>query len=119
MEMFLDALSWVLLSLGGISVLIGGIGALRMPDLYTRMHAASVTDSLGAILVLGGVMLQAGLTLATIKLLAILFFLLLTSPTSSNALASAALLAGTRPFAKTTAEKQQQKDNDNDKETSS
>ena len=99
MSALLDTLSWVLLTLGGLSVLIGGIGALRMPDLYTRMHAASVTDSLGAILVLVGIMLQAGWSLATIKLIAILLFLLLTSPTSSNALASAALLAGTRPFA--------------------
>ena len=97
--MIIDALSWALLTLGGISVLIGGIGALRMPDLYTRMHAASVTDSMGAILVLTGVMLQAGLSLATLKLAAILLFLLLTGPTSSNALASAALLAGTRPSA--------------------
>jgi multicomponent Na+:H+ antiporter subunit G len=102
----LDALSWVLLTVGGISVLIGGIGALRMPDLYTRMHAASVTDSLGAILVLSGIMLQAGWSLATIKLAAILLFLLLTSPTSSNALASAALLAGTRPFAETRQEQE-------------
>jgi multicomponent Na+:H+ antiporter subunit G len=99
MTTLLDVLSWVLLTLGGISVLIGGIGALRMPDLYTRMHAASVTDSMCAILVLGGIMLQAGWSLATIKLIAILLFLLLTSPTSSNALASAALLAGTRPIA--------------------
>ena len=98
MDVLLDTLSWVLLTLGGLSVLIGGIGALRMPDLYTRMHAASVTDSLGAILVLGGIMLQAGWSLATIKWIAILLFLLLTGPTSSNALASAALLAGTRPF---------------------
>jgi multicomponent Na+:H+ antiporter subunit G len=98
MTTLIDILSWVLLTLGGLSVLIGGIGALRMPDLYTRMHAASVTDSIGAILVLGGVMLQAGFSLATIKLIAVLLFLLLTSPTSSNALASAALLAGTRPL---------------------
>lgn len=96
--LMIDALSWVLLTLGGLFVLIGGIGALRMPDLYTRMHAASVTDSLGAILVIAGVMLQAGFTLATIKLAAILLFLLLTSPTSSNALASAALLAGMNPL---------------------
>ena len=101
MAALIDTLSWVLLTLGGLSVLIGGIGALRMPDLYTRMHAASVTDSMGAILVLLGIMLQAGWSLATIKLIAILIFLLLTSPTSSYALASAALLAGTRPFAET------------------
>ena len=106
MAALFDTLSWVLLTLGGISVLIGGIGALRMPDLYTRMHAASVTDSLGAILVIAGIMLQAGWSLATIKLLAILLFLLLTSPTSSNALASAALLAGTRPFAETQQEQE-------------
>ena len=106
MGALLDTLSWVLLTLGGLSVLIGGIGALRMPDLYTRMHAASVTDSLGAILVLVGIMLQAGWSLATIKLIAILLFLLMTSPTSSNALASAALLAGTRPFAETLQERE-------------
>jgi multicomponent Na+:H+ antiporter subunit G len=98
--MVLDAGSWVFLTLGGVSVLIGGIGALRMPNLYSRMHAASVTDSVGAIFVIVGIMLQAGLSLATIKLAAILLFLLLTSPTASNALASAALLAGNRPDAK-------------------
>ncbi len=99
MATLIDTLSWVLLTLGGFSVLIGGIGALRMPDLYTRMHAASVTDSMGAMLVLVGIMLQAGWSLATIKLIAILLFLILTSPTSSYALASAALLAGKRPLA--------------------
>jgi multicomponent Na+:H+ antiporter subunit G len=108
-DALLDTLSWVLLTLGGFSILIGGIGPLRMPDLYTRMHAASVTDSLGAILVLVGIMLQAGLSLATIKLIAILLFLLMTSPTSSNALASAALLAGTRPFAETLQEREKSK----------
>ena len=107
MTTLLDVLSWVLLTLGGISVLIGGIGALRMPDLYTRMHAASVTDSMGAMLVLSGIMLQAGWSLVTIKLIAILLFLLLTSPTSSNALASAALLAGTRPIAEKKQEREE------------
>ena len=82
---------------GGVFVLVGGIGALRMPDLYTRMHAASVTDSIGPILIISGLMLQAGMTLASIKLAAILVFLLLTGPTASNALASAAILSGHRP----------------------
>lgn len=100
MAALLDIASWILLTLGGFAVLVGGIGALRMPDLYTRMHAAGVTDSIGAILIMAGIMLQAGLSLATIKLGLILLFLLLTSPTASNALAAAALLAGTRPGAK-------------------
>lgn len=99
MALALDIVSWLLLTAGGVFVLIGGIGALRMPNLYTRMHAASVTDTMGAVLVITGVMMQAGLSLATIKLAAILMFLLITSPTSSYALASAALLSGIRPDA--------------------
>lgn len=97
MAQLLDIASWLLLSVGGIFVFIGGLGALRMPDLYTRMHAASVTDSIGPVMIIAGIILQAGLSLASIKLAAILVFLLFTGPTASNALASAALLAGTRP----------------------
>jgi multicomponent Na+:H+ antiporter subunit G len=97
MPVLLDVVSWVLLSLGGLFVFIGGVGALRMPDLFTRMHAASLTDTMGAALVIIGVMLQAGVSLASIKLSMILLFLLLTSPTATNALASAALLADVRP----------------------
>ena len=94
--LLLDIVSWLLLTAGGIFVFIGGLGALRMPDLYTRMHAASVTDSIAPVLIVSGLILQSGLTLASVKLLAVLTFLLLTGPTASNALASAALLAGTR-----------------------
>lgn len=93
----IDILSWIMLSAGGLFVFIGGLGALRMPNLYTRIHAASLTDTMAAVLIIGGVMLQAGATLATIKLAAILLFLLLTSPTASNALASAAILSGLQP----------------------
>ena len=105
LALLLDIASWVLMSVGGAFVFIGGLGALRMPDLYTRMHAASVTDSIGPALIIGGIILQAGLTLASVKLVAILLFLLLTGPTASNALASASLLAGNRPeYAKTLTE---------------
>ncbi len=96
MAMVIDGLSWVLLVGGGLFVLIGGFGVLRMPDFYTRMHAASVTESAGAIMTLVGLMLQSGLTLATAKLLIILFFLLFTSPTSAYALANAANMARQR-----------------------
>jgi multicomponent Na+:H+ antiporter subunit G len=97
MAQFLDALSWVTLLAGAGFVLVGGIGILRLPDLYTRMHAASLTDSLGTLLLLLGIMLQAGLSLATIKLAAIALFLLLTGPTATYALANAALLSGLKP----------------------
>ena len=97
MTMAIDILSWIMLTAGGVFVFIGGLGALRMPNLYTRMHAASLTDTMAAVLILGGIMLQAGPTLASIKLAAILLFLLITSPTASNALASAAILSGLQP----------------------
>jgi len=94
MNLALDIASWVLMTMGGVFVLIGGIGALRLPNIYSRMHAASLTDTMASILVLVGIMLQAGLSLATIKLIAILVFLLLTGPTASYAIANAALLSG-------------------------
>lgn len=97
MAVALDVISWIMLTAGGVFVFIGGLGALRMPNLYTRMHAASLTDTMAAVLILGGIMLQAGATLATIKLAAILLFLLFTSPTASNALANAAILSGQQP----------------------
>lgn len=96
-EAMADIASWILLLGGGAFVFIGGLGALRMPDLYTRMHAASLTDTLGTILVLAGLILQAGLSLALVKLAAIMAFLLLTSPAAAYALANAARLGGLRP----------------------
>ena len=97
MAQALDVLSWILLLGGAGFVLIGGIGVLRLPDLYTRMHAASLTDTLGTLLIIGGPMVPAGLTLASVKLAAIAVFLLLTGPTATYALANAALLAGLLP----------------------
>ena len=94
-----DILSWILLFSGGAFVLIGGIGALRLPNFYTRLHAASLTETMATILIFVGMILQAGLSLAALKLGAIMLFLLLTAPTASYALANAALQSGMRPEA--------------------
>lgn len=83
---------------GAIFVVVGSVGVLRFPDFYTRMHAASVTDTLGATLILLGMMLLAGWTLVTFKLVMTWIFLLVTSPTASNAAAHAALTAGLEPL---------------------
>ena len=92
-------LSWILLFTGGAFVLIGGIGALRLPNFYTRLHAASLTETMATILIFVGMILQAGASLAALKLGAIMLFLLLTAPTASYALANAALQSGMRPEA--------------------
>ncbi|MGZ0245577.1 MAG: cation:proton antiporter, partial [Alphaproteobacteria bacterium] len=69
MEQAIDILSWALLLGGSFFLLVGAIGVLRLPDLYTRSHAAGITDTMGAILILLGLMLQGGFTLITAKLL--------------------------------------------------
>ncbi|MES1930637.1 monovalent cation/proton antiporter subunit MnhG/PhaG [Salinisphaera dokdonensis CL-ES53] len=97
MNGLIDAASWLLLLGGALFSVIGGVGMLRMPDFYTRMHAASITDTAGMILMLGGLMLQAGLTLVTAKLVFVMLFLLITSPTATHALARAALHDGIEP----------------------
>lgn len=96
-DIIINVLSGSLLLLGAAFVLVGGIGGLRLPNFYTRTHAASLTDTMGTTLILVGIMLQSGFTLATIKLVAILVFMLLTGPTASYALANAALLSGMDP----------------------
>ena len=98
MTLVVDALSWALVLAGSFFCIVGTIGLVRMPDLYTRMHAASVTDTLGVGLVLSGLMLQAGLTLVTAKLMMIGMLIFFTSPASSHALARAAFLRGVEPL---------------------
>lgn len=96
--MLIDALSWVLLVAGGIFCIIGAFGLVRMPDLYTRIHAASVTDTLGAGLIFLGLILQAGFTLVAAKLVILILLLLLTGPVATHALARAALHKGVKPL---------------------
>lgn len=96
-EAALNALSWALILAGSFFTVVGAIGLLRMPDVYTRMHAASVTDTLGAGFLLVGLMVQAGLGLVTLKLLFILILFIFTGPVATHALAQAALHAGIKP----------------------
>jgi multicomponent Na+:H+ antiporter subunit G len=96
-DLTLDTLAVLLMTLGGLCAFVGGVGILRMPDFYTRMHAAGVTDSAALLLVMLGLAMQAGWSLALAKLAAIVIFLFVTSPTAAYALANAALLSGFEP----------------------
>lgn len=98
MNALVDILSWLCLLGGGFFCLVGGIGLLRMPDFYTRMHAASVAETLGAGLILLGLLLQAGFTLAGAKLVMIGLLVFFASPTASHALAKAAMSRGLKPM---------------------
>ena len=94
--------SWAMILGGALFVVAGGVGLVRMPDLYTRLHAASVTDTGGTILLAIGLFVQAvfvfGNAVAALKVLLILFFTLFTAPTASHALAKIALLSGQVPL---------------------
>ncbi len=94
----LDIMSWLLLGIGTLFLLIGAVGLIRLPDFFSRMHAAGLIDTLGAGLILVGLMIEAGWSLNLAKLVLILLFLLFTSPTSSHALAHAALVHGLKPW---------------------
>ena len=98
MESVLDMASWILLAAGSVFSMIGGLGLIRLPDVYARMHGAGITDTMGAGLILAGLMLQGGLSQATVKLILILVFLLYTSPASTYALANAAFTRGLEPL---------------------
>lgn len=96
--MIIDIVSWILLLAGGALGIVGGIGIHRFPDFYSRLHAAGITDTLCAMLILLGLGLQAGWSIAAFKLALIFVFLFFTCPTASHALANAALHSGLKPM---------------------
>lgn len=91
-----DLASGLLLVAGGLFAVSGGVGLLRFPDFYTRVHAASVTDSAGAGLILLGLLLQVPNAATAVRLVLILLFMLLTGPTAAHTLAQAARRDGVR-----------------------
>ena len=97
MMILLQILSWIFLLAGSFFAIVGGIGIVRMPEFYSRLHGGGVTDTAGAILILIGLCLQVGSLFIFAKLLMIMFFLTVTSPSSCHALARAAFAWGVKP----------------------
>jgi len=97
MNLLIELLSGISLAAGAFFCLVGAFGLLRMPDFFTRMHAGSVLETLGAGFILLGLLLQAGFTLVAVKLLMIGLLIFFAAPAASHALARAALLRGLKP----------------------
>lgn len=91
MAVLVDILSWIFILAGAFFTIVGALGLVRMPEIFTRIHAASVVDTLGLGLLAAGMMLQAGLTLVTLKLLFLVILFVFTTPVITHALAQAAL----------------------------
>ena len=97
MMLFVEIASWTLILLGSFFTIVGALGLVRMPEVFTRMHAASVTDTLGVGFLIFGMTLQAGLSLVTLKLLFLLLLFVFTVPVVTHALAQACLHESVKP----------------------
>lgn len=86
---------------GAFFLVVGTVGLLRMPDVYTRLHAAAKCDTLGAGLVLAGQAVLFGPSNSSLKLIVLILFIWITSPTAAHVMARAALRAGVAPVAGT------------------
>lgn len=98
MDSLIEFISALCLLIGSFLCLSGGIGILRFPDFYTRMHAVGVTDTLASGMILLGLMLLSPGGLVLIKLVMILVMTLFINPAASHALANAALHSRLVPF---------------------
>ncbi len=96
-ETLLDILSWILLASGSFFCLTGALGLLRFPDFFTRTHATGITDTMGAGLILIGLMLQASNWIVFAKLIIIMLFSFLAATTACHAMSKAAIKSGLKP----------------------
>lgn len=97
MPLAIDIASWVLIALGSFFTVVGAVGLVRLPDVFTRMHGGSVIETLGVGFLILGMILQAGFSLVALKLFFIIVLFVFTAPVVTHALAQAALHAGVEP----------------------
>ena len=111
MENVILVLSWCFIGIGSFFILVGSIGLMRMPDVYTRMHAAGIKDTVGAGFLLSGLAMQSGFSLVTLKLFVLIVLFIFTSPVVTHALAQAALHDGVKPVLDESAMEENRDDN--------
>ena len=97
MTLIVEIASWLFILAGSFFTLVGTLGLVRMPEIFTRMHAASVTDTLGVGFLIVGMSLQAGFGLVALKLVFLLVLFIFTGPVVTHALAQACLHEGIKP----------------------
>lgn len=98
MTTIFQMISMILISLGVLFLTLGSYGIIKMPDFYRRMHAVSMSDTLGIILVTSGIIVQYGFSLISFKVFTIFLLIAITNPVGSHALARAALRSGMKPW---------------------
>ena len=111
MELIIDGLSGLCLMIGCGLGLSGAIGIFRFKEFYTRLHAASVTDTLCVFFIVSGLVLQSGFSLVTVKLILVVVLLWLTGPVASHALIRSAYQTGLKPYLATSRKKSSERGN--------
>ena len=96
----MDILSIIFIVAGLFFLIVAAIGVIRLPDMYSRSHAVSLTDSLGAFLMLVGIALHEGLSINMLKILVVLILLYILNPVIAHATIRAALRSGLKPWQK-------------------
>lgn len=98
---WLNILTLVLMLVGVCFMVLSAVGLLRLPDIYTRMHAGGKSSTLGIIALLLGVAVHRGTLLSMAKIAALIAFFFLTAPVAAHMLGRAAYLTRVKPVAQT------------------
>ena len=100
-ENIYDILTICSFGIGIFFILTGSLGLLKLPDVFSRIHAAGMIDTAGASFIIFGMILQSGFSLITAKLVFIGIFIFFTSPITGHATANLARKKGLNPTGKT------------------
>ena len=101
MELILDIFTSICFFIGSLSIIIGACGLIKLPDVFSRIHAAGMIDTAGASFIILGMILQSGFSLITAKLVFIGIFIFFTSPITGHVTANLARKKGVTPVGKT------------------
>ena len=97
MSTVLDIITISLISIGVFFFIVGLIGLVRLPDVFTRLHAVTKCDTLGVGAIIFGLMIYQGFDLTSVKLLMIIFFVYLTNPTAAQIISKGGYISGVDP----------------------
>ncbi|GAB7094734.1 monovalent cation/H(+) antiporter subunit G [Halolamina litorea] len=89
----------LVLAVGGVFfAVVAAVGLIRLPDVYSRAHSSSKSETLGAVLALSAVAVSYGIGLEALKVVFLLTFMFLTNPTAAHAITRAARERGIEPW---------------------
>lgn len=96
----IELAAMALMTTGLFFLLVGAIGMVRFPDVFSRSHAVGLTDSVGALFSLSGLALYQGFNGNMVRVLLVLALLYLLNPVMTHAMLRAALRSGVKPWTK-------------------